>query len=226
MVSEQETRVEIDALLNAAGWVVCDVSTANIHASAGVAIREFPLPGHGFADYLLYVDAKAAGVIEAKKQGVTLTGVETQSAKYTAGLPESLPAWTRPLPFSYQSTGIETRFTNGFDPEPRSRQVFAFHKPETLAAWLKELPQATAFATGTDGKVHRAELAPATFLARVRQMPDLITSWSDGGSERKLWPAQITAIRNLEKSLAANKPRAVIQMATGTAAGARTPTTK
>jgi len=56
---------------------------------------------------------KAAGVIEAKKQGVTLSGVETQSAKYTAGLPESLPAWSRPLPFFYQSTGVETRFTSG-----------------------------------------------------------------------------------------------------------------
>ncbi len=67
----------------------------------GVAIREFPLePGHGFADYLLYVDAKACGVIEAKKAGATLTGVEAQSARYAQGLPNSLPAWHRPLPFA------------------------------------------------------------------------------------------------------------------------------
>jgi len=69
-----------------------------------VAIREFPLPGYGFADYLLYVDGKAVGVIEAKKEGVTLTGVETQSEKYTQGLPAGLPAglprWGNPLPFS------------------------------------------------------------------------------------------------------------------------------
>jgi hypothetical protein len=97
----------------------------------GVAIREFPLEaGHGFADYLLYVDGRAAGVIEAKKQGATLSGVEIQSARYAQGLPRSLPAWRRPLPFLYESTGAETHFTNGLDPEPRARNVFAFHRPE------------------------------------------------------------------------------------------------
>jgi type I restriction enzyme, R subunit len=124
-------------LLEAAGWHVCDASAANIHAARGVAIREFPLPGYGFADYLLYVDGKAAGVIEAKKEGVTLTGVETQSDKYTKGLPAALPRWGNPLPFSYQSTGVETRFTNGLDPVPRSRPVFAFHQPKLLAEWLE-----------------------------------------------------------------------------------------
>jgi type I site-specific restriction endonuclease len=123
--NESFARVEIDKTLRAAGWIVCDVSQANIHAARGVAIREFPLkPGYGCADYLLYLDGKAAGVIEAKKQGVTLTGVEIQSDKYTKGLPAGLPAWHSPLPFSYQSTGIETRFTNGLDPEPRPRNIF------------------------------------------------------------------------------------------------------
>jgi len=103
---EQQAREKIDLLLAAAGWHVSDASAANIHAACGVAIREFPLPGHGFADYLLYVDGKAAGVIEAKKEGVTLTGVETQAAKYTKGLPDGLPRWSSPLPFAYQSTGI------------------------------------------------------------------------------------------------------------------------
>ncbi|MCR4332784.1 MAG: hypothetical protein NUV34_08825, partial [Sulfuricaulis sp.] len=73
----------------------------NIHAARGVAIREFPLPGHGFADYLLYIDGKAAGVIEAKKEGATLTGVEIQADKYTKGLPKNLPSWHNPLPFAY-----------------------------------------------------------------------------------------------------------------------------
>jgi len=73
---------------------------------------------------LLYVDGKAAGAIEAKKEGVTLTGVKIQSGKYIEGLPDGLPAWQTPLPFAYQSTGVETRFTNGLDPEPRSRPVF------------------------------------------------------------------------------------------------------
>ncbi|OGP95927.1 MAG: type I restriction endonuclease subunit R, partial [Deltaproteobacteria bacterium RBG_16_47_11] len=105
-------------MLELAGWSVQDFKKANIHAKRGVAIRNFPLnPGHGFADYILYVDGQAAGVIEAKKVGTTLTGVELQSSKYKDGLPESLPAWFRPLPFCYESTGVETRFTNGLDPE-------------------------------------------------------------------------------------------------------------
>lgn len=116
MSPEDQARAEIDRLLQSAGWRVVGIKDANIHAGRGVAIRNFPLPGHGFADYLLYVDGKAAGVIEAKKKGVTLTGVETQSARYVAGLPAALPAWVRPLAFSYESTGIETRFTNGLDP--------------------------------------------------------------------------------------------------------------
>lgn len=119
MTLESTARENIDRLLHAAGWHVCDTTQTNIHAARGVAIREFPLPGHGFADYLLYVDGKAAGVIEAKKEGVTLCGVETQSDKYTQDLPAGLPRWGNPLPFSYQSTGVETRFTNGLWPTPR-----------------------------------------------------------------------------------------------------------
>jgi type I restriction enzyme R subunit len=118
---EQFAREHIDRLLTAAGWWISDANKVNIHAAHGVAIREFPLKsGFGFADYLLYIDGKAAGVIEAKKAGVTLSGVETQSDKYTQGLPEELPRWSNPLLFAYQSTGSETRFTNGLVPSPRS----------------------------------------------------------------------------------------------------------
>src|SRR5438132_259826 len=129
---EESARQQIDEALTVAGWAVQDAKEANLHAARGVAIREFPLKaGHGFADYLLYVDAKAAGIVEAKKAGETLTGAETQAAKYSEGLPDALPAHQRPLPFLYQSTGVETRFTNWLDPEPRSRRVFHFHRPET-----------------------------------------------------------------------------------------------
>ena len=80
---EQRARAGIDRLLGAAGWAVQSMSEVNIHAARGVAIREFPLKeGHGFADYLLYVDGRAAGVVEAKKEGATLTGVEIQSGRY------------------------------------------------------------------------------------------------------------------------------------------------
>ena len=149
MTPEQQARTTIDALLRAAGWHVCDADKANLHAARGVAIREFPLQsGHGFADYLLYVDGKAAGVIEAKKEGTTLTGVEIQSAKYTSGLPDHLPAWQRPLPFVYQSTGVETRFTNRLDPEPRSRPAFAFYHPETLPQRLTPTRASSARSQG------------------------------------------------------------------------------
>jgi type I restriction enzyme R subunit len=85
---EESAREQIDEALSTAGWAVQDASEVNLHAARGVAIREFPLKhGHGFADYLLYVDGKAAGVVEAKKAGTTLTGVETQAAKYSEGLP-------------------------------------------------------------------------------------------------------------------------------------------
>ncbi|MBI4006734.1 MAG: DEAD/DEAH box helicase family protein [Gammaproteobacteria bacterium] len=227
MHDEAEARRKIDNLLTSAGWHVCDMEDANVHTKRGVAVREFPLEtGHGYADYLLYIDGKAAGVIEAKKEGVTLTGVETQSDKYTKGLPAGLPHWGNPLPFSYQSTGIETRFTNGLDPSPRSRRVFAFHTPEHLAELLTnattspvipEARQRYPESRETEGENSPYQAAadsnlaytnsPQTFLARMQHMPSL----EEGG----LWPAQITAINNLEQSLRENRPRALIQMATG-----------
>ncbi len=113
---EQQARREIDRLLTAAGWSVQDADRASIHAARGVAIREFPLPGHGFADYLLYVDGQAAGVIEAKKAGATLSGVEVQAERYTQGLPADLPRWDNPLPFAYQSTGAGELSFRIYDP--------------------------------------------------------------------------------------------------------------
>jgi len=197
---EARARQHIDALLIAAGWHVCDYKQVDLQAARGVAIREFPLvEGHGDADYLLYIDGKAAGIIEAKKHGATLTGVERQSARYSQGLPASLPAWSRPLPFAYESTGVETHFTNGLDPEPRARNVFAFHRPETLAGWLELLSNRVRDAENPEGR-------PATFLQRIQHMPPLAD---------KLWPPKPQAIANLEQSLAANRPRSLVQMATG-----------
>ncbi len=192
MTPEQEARSEIDQLLTVAGWVVQPRNQANLSAGTGIAICEYPLrAGHGFADYLLYVDRAAVGVIEAKKTGVPLTAVEIQTNKYSAGLPDNIPAPRRPLPFCYQSTGVETRFTNLLEPDARSREVFAFHKPETLSQWI----QSDLKSPGS------------TVRGKLRTLPPL--------DDRGLWPAQTRAILNLEKSFAENRPRALIQMATG-----------
>ena len=137
MTPEEQARQNIDALLTQAGWAVQDRDALNLSAAKGVAVREFPLEhGHGKADYLLFVDERAVGVVEAKPEGHTLAGVEVQSEKYSTGLPDFLSAPRRPLPFLYESTGVETQFTNLLDPDPRSRPVFSFHTPSTLEAWL------------------------------------------------------------------------------------------
>src|ERR1700682_5680683 len=131
---EQRARHNIDADLTAAGWIVQDQVELDLTAGRGIAVREFSMkPGFGFADYLLYLDRKAVGAAEAKAEG-TLRGVEAQSAKYAAGLPDNLPAHLRPLPFLFESNGSVTYFTNGLDRKPRSRKVFSFPRPETLSA--------------------------------------------------------------------------------------------
>jgi type I restriction enzyme R subunit len=130
-------------------------------------------------------------VVEAKKAGVPLIGVEIQTARYSEGLPQNLPAPRRPLPFCYESTGIETRFTNLLEPDARSRPVFGFHRPETLAGWLE-----------ADVK------SPGCGLRnRLRIMPPV--------RREGLWDHQYRVISNLEQSLARNDPRALIHMTMG-----------
>ena len=207
MTPEQEARVNIDRLLEQAGWSVQNADSINLYARSGVAVREFPLKsGHGKADYLLYVNQRALGVVEAKPEGSTLTGVEVQSEKYSTGLPDNLPAHYNPLPFLYESTGKETQFTNRLDPEPRSRVVFSFHRPETVASWLDVTAE-----QGTNGHRITEEsgdcLVAPNLRQRLKAMPPLNAS--------DLWPVQERAIRNLEESLAAGRPRALVQMATG-----------
>ena len=207
MTPEQKARAEIDRLLGLAGWVVQNTDSINLYAGAGVTVREFPLKsGHGTADYLLYVDQKAVGVVEAKPVGFTLTGVEAQSEKYSTGLPDGLPAPRRPLPFLYESTGVETQFTNGLDPEPRSRLIFSFHTPETLAEWV-ESPGASDANGGAIADQPATYVAPSNLRQRLKTMPPLNTAG--------LWSVQERAITNLEESLAAARPRALVQMATG-----------
>ncbi|MFM2217456.1 MAG: Type restriction enzyme protein [Planctomycetota bacterium] len=185
MTPEQKARQQIDRQLEQAGWIVQDFRQMHITAGLGVAVREFPLTT-GFADYMLYADAKAIGSVEAKPEGFGLMGVTEQSAKYSIGLPKLLPNWEIPLPFAYESTGVECRFTNRKEPEARSRSIFTFHRPEELIRLVRLDKQVRGL---------------------LREMPPLNAS--------NLWKVQIDSIRNLENSFALNKPRALIQMATG-----------
>ena len=187
MTPEDKARQEIDNQLKECGWIIQNMSDMNIMAGPGVAVREFQLTT-GEADYGLYIDGKVAGVIEAKKKGHTLTGVETQNDKYVKGLPQGVPHHGLPLPFAYESTGVVTRFTNRLNPHPRSRELFTFHRPEELRRFLE---------LGAEKQLRSC----------LQTMPEL--------QDNKLWPIQRTAITNLEKSLANNRPRSLIQMTMG-----------
>jgi type I restriction enzyme R subunit len=182
---EARARTVIDAQLAAAGWAVQDRGAVNRNAGLGVAVREYPLAS-GPCDYLLLVAGRACGVVEAKAAGATLSGVAEQARGYQAALPAALARWSDPLRFDYEASSTEILFSDRLDPEQRSRRVFAFHRPETLHAWLK---------------------AAASLRARLQTMPALTR---DG-----LRDCQIEAIEALEASLRGDHPRAFVQMATG-----------
>src|SRR5206468_12705462 len=109
---EERARTNIDERLRAAGWVVQARDELDLSAGRGVAVSEFALRT-GFADYLLFVERKAIGAVEAKAEGTPLSGIETQSAKYGVGLPAVPAAWRKPLPFPYESTAAAPYLTNG-----------------------------------------------------------------------------------------------------------------
>jgi len=209
---EQRARETIDAKLAESGWMVQSRDEINLSAGPGVAIREFILEGdHGHADYLLFVDGKAVGALEAKPAGYTLSSVELQGAKYTAGLPYSISASApvSPLPFVYLSTGSETKFSSGLDPEPRSRTVFQFHRPETLRHWLEADTLPTwAHDWHPEGVPYAPDpKLPSSLRARLQAMPPVLRG--------SLYDNQFRAVLNLEKSLREDRPRSLIQMATG-----------
>ncbi|MFJ5269355.1 DEAD/DEAH box helicase family protein [Streptomyces sp. NPDC088358] len=196
-LTEAEVRIELDRMLAEAGWSVQNnnAKTLNLYASQGVAVREMTL-GKGRADYLLYVNQQLAGIIEAKREGEDLARAEDQADFYVTNLKsaQQMAAWRRgELPFRYVSDGGRTKFRNTLDPDSRSRRIFSFHRPETLALWMREAdedPQAP------------------TLRAKMRfRMPAL--------DESDLRPAQIEAVTGVERSHSMGKQRALIQMATG-----------
>ncbi len=183
---EQIARDEIDKMLEAAGWVVQSKKKVDLSASKGVAVREYQTD-IGPADYVLFVSRKPVGVIETKRveEGERLTTHEDQS-KYYSRAKLKYNLNKEPLPFVYESTGILTRFTDYRDPKPRSRPVFHFHQPKTILEWFDQTE---------------------TLRSRLKNIPPL--------DEQGLRPAQITAINNLETSFKDNRPKSLIQMATG-----------
>ncbi|TAG28417.1 MAG: DEAD/DEAH box helicase [Verrucomicrobia bacterium] len=184
---EQIARAAIDAQLRASGWAVQPKDAINFHEAEGQAVREYTTDT-GPADYVLFVDGQPVGVIEAKKEtlGANITAVEEQTAEYAAAKLRYIQSTGIPLPFLYDATGVIVRFTDQRDPKPRSREVFSFHRPETL----------------------RESLASARALrARLHDLPAL--------DPANLRECQIEAVTNLETSLKAARPRALVQMATG-----------
>jgi type I restriction enzyme R subunit len=182
---EQVARDKIDASLQEAGWILQDKKALNLGAGLGVAVREYQTDT-GPADYILFVERIPVGVIEAKRpeEAQNLTRVEEQSEEYAVAKLKYLN--NEKLSFAYESTGEITRFTDYRDPKPRSREVFTFHKPETIQAWMA---------------------AGKSLRRRLQALPVLPT---DGLRE-----CQVNAITNLEKSFKDARPKALIQMATG-----------
>lgn len=182
---EQKARDQIDAALIQAGWLIQDKHKLNLSAGTGIAVREYQTD-IGPADYALFVNKRAVGIIEAKRaeEGVRLTAHEDQSEGYATAKLKYLN--NEKLPFVYESTGELTRFTDFRDPKPRSRPVFSFHRPETFAEWLAQ---------------------EKSLRRRLLDIPVLPVSG--------LRDCQITAINNLEQSFKDARPKALIQMATG-----------
>lgn len=186
MTPEEKARIEIDKKLVQSGWVIQDMKRIDLSARPGVAVREFPTDT-GEADYALFVEGKPVGIIEAKRdeKGETITAIEEQTERYRASRFKWITNEYK-IRFAYEATSKITRFTDYNDIKYRSRTVFSFHRPETLKDLLS---------------------APDTIRNNMKHFPPL--------DHTGLRDCQITAIENLENSFAENRPRALIQMATG-----------
>ena len=134
---EQIARDNIDKQLTACGWIIQDIKHINLHCGIGIAVKEY-LTDVGPADYVLFIEGKPCGVIEAKREdeGYRIETHENQTEGYATAKLKHLK--NEPLPFVYISTGEITRSTDFTDPKPRARDVFTFQRPETLRTWLNK----------------------------------------------------------------------------------------
>lgn len=183
---EQIARDKIDKQLVLAGWKIQDKHTFDPSAGLGIAFKEYSTDV-GPADYGLFVDGQAIGILEAKQanQGHKITTVEEQSTGYADAKPK-YNAKSEPLKFVMEATGEITRLTDRRDPKPRAREIYNFPRPETFKKWLDQ---------------------DESLRTKLTKLPKFSTEG--------LRDCQTEAILGLEKSLSKDKPRALIQMATG-----------
>jgi len=182
---EQIARDKIDAALTSSGWIIQPKNKINLKAGPGVAVREYQTD-IGPADYVLFVNSNPVGVIEAKRKEEGERLTIHEDQSEGYAAAKLKYLQNEKLPFVYESTGEITRFTDYRDTRPRSRPLFTFHRPETFIQWTKD---------------------SNSLRARLQFIPAL--------PETGLRDCQVVAINNLEKSFKDNRPKALIQMATG-----------
>lgn len=167
-VSELNIAAQIEKQLEASGWKVVNNKLDLEHLSGGHAIRKV---NSVEPSYSLLIDNEYVGLISSFKM------LEDPSS-YT---------------FNYYFSPDKILFTNYFEPELKTREVYGFHRPDTLAKWLK---------------------SESTLRKRLKSLPPL-NPYELEPAELGLRDCQEKAIKNLEESLRENKERSLIQMATG-----------
>ena len=132
LLPEEKARKKIDMLLKKAGWSIVPRDQYSPGVSA-VAIEEGILKGNLEADYLLFLEGKAIGVLEAKKESVSLDDiVANQAENYTHKLLPMYQYWENPLPLIYLSNGKELLFKNAKIPGSTYQKLDAMHTPKEM----------------------------------------------------------------------------------------------
>ncbi len=133
MLPEEKARLDIDRRLQDAGWEVVDRKHYSPALSA-VAITEGILKGKLEADYLLFIEGKAIGVIEAKRADIELSEIVAQQAEnYAHKLLKWYQYWQKPLPFVYVSNGKEILFRDIRDEKSSYQPLLQMHTPKEVA---------------------------------------------------------------------------------------------
>ena len=87
MLPEEKARVKIDKQLNNAGWDIVD--RKDYLPNYAMAVKEALMQGGKESDYLLFVDNKAIGVVEAKKESDSLGPKVASQAEHYAKTPQN-----------------------------------------------------------------------------------------------------------------------------------------